>query len=261
MMISDYMAVEPNRRVMMKTKIILSALGGISLALAGSCTTKGYVRKQTEPLVNHINRLDRETAKNMADLKRVNRTTTAGVQQANANSQTALQQAQSAQSQAQRVSRQLDQTGQQIHSLASTLANLNQYTVSKRQVVHFGFNKWNLTADARAKLDRVVGLMQQNPHTIATLKGYTDWTGPATYNLKLSQWRADSVVRYLEGHGIGAYRIFMIGLGKHQYVASNRTLSGREANRRVQVTVLTNSLGQAEQPQATSTPASSGQPQ
>ncbi len=245
----------------MTSKSILSLTAGAALLVAaGGCTTKSYVRKQTNPLVDHINQLDRATARNTNDIRNVNTNVENGINSVQSSASQAMQAAQQAQGQASQVSTQLQKTGNQVQSMANTVANLDNYTVSSRQVVHFAFNRWNLTRSARSKLDELVSNLNQNPHAIATIKGYTDWTGPAGYNYKLSEWRADSVVNYLEQHGIQPYRIFKIGLGKNQFVASNRTVSGRKANRRVQISLMVNSLGQ--NAQAGATPAGqAGQPQ
>lgn len=244
----------------MTARSLLSIAGAAALLLAaGGCTTKNYVRKQTNPLVDHINKLDRATARNMSEIQRVNTQTTQGIHSAQASAGRAMQSAQQAQGQASQLSTQLQQTSNQVQSMANTVANLDDYSVSSRQIVHFGFNHWNLTSSAQTKLAQVVAQLNQNPHAIATVKGYTDWTGPSTYNYKLSQWRANSVVGFLEQHGVQPYRIFKIGLGKHQYIANNRTLAGRKANRRVQISLMVNSLGQNSQ--AAATPASpAGQP-
>ncbi len=244
----------------MTVRTIPSLIAGAALLVAAAgCTTKNYVRSQTNPLVDHINQLDRATARNTSQIKQVNTNIQGGIQSAQASASQAMQAAQQAQGQASQVSTQLQQTGNQVQSMANTVANLDNYTVNSRQVVHFAFNRWNLTRHARSTLDQVVSSLDQNPHAIATVKGYTDWTGPASYNYRLSEWRANSVVSYLEQHGVQPYRIFKIGLGKNQYVASNHTVSGRKANRRVQISLLVNSLGN--NGQAAANPAgAAGQP-
>lgn len=222
----------------------LLLLGGLaaSLLLAGACTTKNYVRQQTTPLINHVNQLDAETAKNTNDLRKVDEDTAAGLKQANQSSQAALDHATQVQQQAQQVGQQLDQTSGQIKSLDATVANLDNYKQTGQATVHFAFDKSDLTAESQQALDGVVTQLQNDPHGILEVEGYTDSTGPATYNDKLSQRRADSVVRYLESKSIAPHRIFLIGLGENQAVASNTTREGRKENRRVELKVLTNGL-------------------
>jgi hypothetical protein len=76
--------------------------------------------------------------------------------------------------------------------------------------------------------------------------------GPAQYNYELSQRRADAVVQYLAAkYNIQPHRFYLIGIGKDQYVADNKTPAGRKENRRVQVRLLSNMSGDS---------APSGQP-
>jgi OOP family OmpA-OmpF porin len=57
----------------------------------------------------------------------------------------------------------------------------------------------------------------------------------------LSQRRADAVVNYLSGkHNIPPHKFYLIGIGKDQQVASDRTAAGRAKNRRVQIRLLSN---------------------
>jgi OOP family OmpA-OmpF porin len=70
------------------------------------------------------------------------------------------------------------------------------------------------------------------------IQGFTDSTGAETYNILLSQRRAETVQRYLLSKGVPLYRISVLGLGKEDPVADNKTKQGRDQNRRVEVTLL-----------------------
>lgn len=224
---------------------LMMMVGGLAVAMlvAGGCTTKKYVRQQTAPLMDHVNQLDAETAKNTNAIRQQQQQTQQGLAQVNTATQNAMQQAQQAQQQAQQVSSKLDQTSGQIQSLDKTVANLEDYHQTGEATVHFGFDKSSLTPDAKQKLDQVISQLQQDNHGILEVQGYTDTTGPAAYNEKLSQRRADSVVRYLEANNIAPHRIYLIGLGEAQPAEPNTTLAGRKANRRVDLKILTNGLG------------------
>ncbi|HVA62712.1 MAG TPA: OmpA family protein [Terriglobales bacterium] len=226
--------------------LMMGALAA-ALLVAGGCTTKNYVRQQTTPLIDHVNQLNVETAKNTNDIKAVDQRTQQGLQQVNASSQQALQKAQQVQAQAQQVGQQLQQTSGQISALDATMANLDDYKQTSQATVNFAFDKAVLTPEAQQTLDGVAAQLQQNAHGILEVQGYTDSTGPRAYNDKLSQRRADSVVRYLEAKNIAPHRIFLIGLGENQAVAPNTTLAGRKANRRVDLKVLSNNLGSSSQ--------------
>ncbi len=226
--------------------LLMGALAA-ALLVAGGCTTKNYVRQQTTPLIDHVNQLNAETAKNTNDIRRVDRSTQQGLQQVNASSQQALAKAQQVQAQAQQVGQQLQQTSGQITALDASMANLDDYKQTSEATVHFAFDKAVLTPEAQQTLDGVAAQLQQNAHGILEVQGYTDSTGPRAYNDRLSQRRADAVVRYLEAKAIAPHRIFLIGLGENQAVEPNTTLAGRKANRRVDLRILTNGLGSSTQ--------------
>ena len=79
---------------------------------------------------------------------------------------------------------------------------------------------------------------------ILEVTGGTDSVGPAQYNYDLSQRRADAVVQYLATkYNIAAHRFYLIGIGKDQSVADNKTAEGRKENRRVQIQLLSNMSG------------------
>jgi len=223
-------------------------------ALAVGCTTKTYVRKQTTPLINHVNQLDELTAKNANAVRDLDSRTTAGLNSVNNSSAAAMTAAQKAAGDADQVSSRLATTSHQIESMASTLANLDDYQLSSQAVVHFGFDRYQLTSESKHTLDSVVASLGQNKHAILEVAGYTDAVGPAGYNDRLSERRADTVVRYLEEHNLPAYRIFPIGLGKNQFVANNATRDGRKENRRVELRVMTNALGRPQTEAAATVP-------
>lgn len=106
--------------------------------------------------------------------------------------------------------------------------------------VRFDTNKSTLTAAAKANLDKLVPVFNQYPDTNIQIYGYTDSTGSAEYNLKLSDQRAASVKTYLAGKGLAASRFVTTGLGIADPVASNETVEGRSKNRRVEFAITAN---------------------
>ena len=82
--------------------------------------------------------------------------------------------------------------------------------------------------------------------------------GSAEYNYDLSQRRANSVIQYLATkYNVPAHKIYVIGLGKDKPVETNKTKQGRADNRRVDVRLMTNTVGDTNQP--ANTPTTSGQ--
>jgi len=68
--------------------------------------------------------------------------------------------------------------------------------------------------------------------------GHTDSNGSNSYNQKLSEKRANAIMRYLVKAGISPEVIVSVGFGEAQPIASNETEEGRERNRRVEFTIL-----------------------
>lgn len=74
--------------------------------------------------------------------------------------------------------------------------------------------------------------------TTIEVSGHTDSTGPAQYNLDLSQQRADAVAYVLAQNGVMPQRMYAEGFGKSQPVATNATSAGRAKNRRVEIQII-----------------------
>jgi outer membrane protein OmpA-like peptidoglycan-associated protein len=106
--------------------------------------------------------------------------------------------------------------------------------------VRFDTNKSTLTAAAKANLDKLVPVFNQYPDTNIQIYGYTDSTGAADYNLKLSDQRAASVKAYLVSKGLAATRFVTTGLGIADTIATNDTPDGRSKNRRVEFAITAN---------------------
>jgi len=89
-------------------------------------------------------------------------------------------------------------------------------------------------------LDNVAASLNQYTQTYVNVVGYTDNTGSAEYNQRLSEARARSVADYLSSRGVYAPRINIGGGGESMPKASNASASGRQANRRVELTIRPN---------------------
>ena len=89
--------------------------------------------------------------------------------------------------------------------------------------------------DVLNSVSKVLGEYQQ---TVIEVAGHTDSTGTESYNQSLSERRANSVATYLGGQGIMRERMITVGMGELRPVADNGTQSGRQANRRVEITMV-----------------------
>jgi OOP family OmpA-OmpF porin len=101
----------------------------------------------------------------------------------------------------------------------------------------FAFDRAELRAPARAKLDDLAAQMQGADIKAIHVVGHTDGIGTDAYNDKLSERRAASVRDYLVSKGVDPGLIDIEGRGKRDPVASNATKEGRAQNRRVDVKV------------------------
>ncbi len=220
----------------------LTVLLAMTIAATVGCSSKNYVRQQTTPLINKTNELDDMTAKNSRDIKDVDARAQQGIQQVQASAAAADQKAQAAGQQADQAQTLANNAVHRVDSLQNTVANLDNYHVVTEAAVHFGFNKDNLTKDAKDALDQLANSVPNTKGYIIAVEGGTDSTGSADYNYALSERRADAVIQYLASqHNVPAYKIYLVGLGKDKPVEPNNTREGRAKNRRVDVRLMTNS--------------------
>jgi outer membrane protein OmpA-like peptidoglycan-associated protein len=244
---------------MNRTSFVI-ALAAAMLATVG-CSSKNYVRQQTTPLINKTNELDDLTAKNTNAIKDVDARAQAGIQEVQTKAAAVDQKALAAGQQAAQAQTLADTAVHRVDSLQNTVANLDNYHVVSETSVQFGFDKDNLTKDAKAALDQLATSVPNTKGYIIALEGGTDSVGNADYNYGLSERRANSVIQYLAAqHNIPAHKIYVVGLGKDKPVDSNKTRDGRAKNRRVDVRLMTNTVGETtpSQPSAAAPAAPTG---
>lgn len=87
-------------------------------------------------------------------------------------------------------------------------------------------------------LNSVGKVLDEFDQTVVEVAGHTDSTGTHGYNQSLSERRASSVANYLAGQGVMRERLITVGLGETYPVADNGTIDGRQANRRVEITLV-----------------------
>jgi outer membrane protein OmpA-like peptidoglycan-associated protein len=217
------------------------------------CVSKNYVKNQTTPLINKTNELDDLTAKNTRDIKDVDARAQAGIQAVNAKTAEVEQKTQTAATNAGQAQQMADAANGRVSVLTDTVANLDNYHAVAETSVKFGFDKDILTSKAKEALDQLASQIASTKGYIIALEGGTDSVGPADYNYDLSQRRANSVIQYLATkYNVPAHKIYVIGLGKDKPVESNKTSTGRADNRRVDVRLMTNTVGGGNQPSPTS---------
>ena len=227
---------------------VLAVLVAGSLPFTVGCATKKYVRNQTTPVINNVNELDDETAKNTRDIRDTDTRAQQGIAQVNNKAAAADQKALAAGQTADQANQNATQASNRVTSLAGTVENLDNYKPVTETTVLFGFDKSQLTRKDKQTLDDFGAQLENQKHYIIQVEGYTDSTGAADYNYQLSQRRADAVIHYLaQKYNVPAHKIFLIGLGKDNPVAANTSSAGRAKNRRVDVRLMENSLTESAQ--------------
>ena len=105
------------------------------------------------------------------------------------------------------------------------------------QDVLFELDRANLKPGAMRSLTALIEFLRQNPDQRIAIEGHTDSLGSDSYNLELSERRADAVRDFLERNRISPDRIATQGLGEAYPIASNETQAGRQQNRRVEIII------------------------
>ncbi|EAS41690.1 OmpA family protein [Photobacterium profundum] len=101
--------------------------------------------------------------------------------------------------------------------------------------ITFGIDQSDLSSRAVAALKNVALVAKEYDKTLINVYGFTDSTGSASYNQRLSQVRASEVSSNLMRGGVAANRVITKGMGEAKPIASNKTEQGRAENRRVEI--------------------------
>ncbi len=111
--------------------------------------------------------------------------------------------------------------------------------IVRLNTIFFDFNKAVLKPEAFPELERVVKLMNDRPGMVIEIGGHTDNIGSDHFNQKLSERRANAVMKFLLSKGINASRITAVGYGeKRPLVSNDDEKDGREINRRVEFRIV-----------------------
>jgi OmpA-OmpF porin, OOP family len=133
----------------------------------------------------------------------------------------------------------VEATNKRIDTLVSSL---DDYDAKRGITVNFKVGSFKLQPEATAALDEIAEQAKTEKAYVIEITGFASADGGTLLNRRLSQQRADAVVRYLaENHNIPLRRIITpFGYGETNPVAENTTREGREQNRRVEVKILVN---------------------
>ena len=120
----------------------------------------------------------------------------------------------------------------------SVVRNGDNITLNMPGNVTFATDSSDLSPAFFNVLNSVGKVLAEYEQTVVEVAGHTDSTGSDTYNQGLSERRANSVSSYLKGQGVMGQRIITLGMGESRPVADNSSEAGRQANRRVEITMV-----------------------
>ena len=120
----------------------------------------------------------------------------------------------------------------------SVARNGDNITLNMPGNVTFATNSSDLSPAFFNVLNSVGKVLAEYEQTVVEVAGHTDSTGSDAYNQSLSERRANSVSAYLSAQGVIPQRLITLGMGEKRPIADNATSPGRQANRRVEITMV-----------------------
>jgi len=131
-----------------------------------------------------------------------------------------------------KLRQQLEGTGVSVTRMGDNI------TLNMPGNITFAVDSSDISANFYEILDSVALVLNEFNKTLVEVAGHTDSTGDAQYNQQLSERRAGSVAAYLRSRKVMADRLIIVGGGESYPVATNDTPAGRQANRRVEITIV-----------------------
>ena len=113
--------------------------------------------------------------------------------------------------------------------------NKNQDLDKLKKGIQFKSGSAKLTASSNKTLNNIAKLLKKLPAVNLEVQGHTDDSGKEEKNKKISEQRAQAVVKYLVKKGIDSERLRAVGYGSDKPIADNKTKKGRKLNRRVEL--------------------------
>lgn len=205
---------------------LLVVFAVVAVAASGCATkkyTRDYVAGETKVVNERIDDVEEQVEQNQTRL---------------ATHETRIEQTAGEAREASRTAREALDRAQEAGRLAE--GKLLYEVVLTDQDVRFGFDRSELSPEAKAALDRFAeDLKSENRSVYVEIQGHTDSVGQDAYNEELGLARAEAVRRYLNReHGLPLHRMNVISYGESSPLADNGSREGRAQNRRVALVVL-----------------------
>lgn len=118
------------------------------------------------------------------------------------------------------------------------LQKASEGTSAVLQNIFFDVDKYDLKEKSVTELRKILRFLKENPSVRVEISGHTDNTGSPSYNVQLSEKRAQAVNNYLIENGVGAERLAPKGYGSQQPIAPNDSEEGRQKNRRIEFKII-----------------------
>ncbi len=235
-----------NRRFSILGVLIL--VGGVALS---GCATKNFVLEELAPVQarvaelestteEHAERIDAVDGRAQDGISRANNAAQAA-QAADSRAESAGEDAATADRKAESAQQSADQAMNRVGTVENRFGTIFDYSVAQTVTVTFSLNSSSLSGEANSTLDGIAGQVRDGD--FLEVQGYTDTSGEDSYNVALSERRADVVRRYLVSKNVTLFRITVIGLGEANPSADNGSREGREQNRRVEIRLMRSGLG------------------
>ena len=124
------------------------------------------------------------------------------------------------------------------HTGVSVSRNGDEIVLNMPSNITFAVDSAAITPNFQSVLDSVTEVLAEYDKTLIEVVGHTDSTGTDSYNQLLSERRAEAVGNYLLRNGVRPARVATAGYGERFPIADNSSASGRQANRRVELTLV-----------------------
>lgn len=136
-----------------------------------------------------------------------------------------------------KMRKEADRRFSELHSALIQVSQDARGTIISMSDILFETGKANLTPDLKTSLAKIAGILLVFKTSNVIVEGHTDNVGTEEYNQRLSENRAENVMRFLIEQGVSPARLTAVGYAFHRPIAPNTTREGRAKNRRVDLIV------------------------
>jgi OOP family OmpA-OmpF porin len=127
----------------------------------------------------------------------------------------------------------------EVEAKAPPRVEVRDNKIAIHEKIQFDYDKATIKEASAGLMTEIADVIKKNPQIRKLrIEGYASAEGDAKHNQTLSDSRAKSVMAYLSKLGVSGPQLAAVGYGADKPIADNNTAEGREANRRVEFTIL-----------------------